>query len=139
MPELKPLPYALTKQEAEDRMMVNLSFKYLKSIYIQYVVKFTQLREFFHRFSELLRFPKTHRDALDDFSRPLELNPVKNMFSSLLDILTEDATEKDVQEVGARLILAGRKTNLIGTGRHSRSRKSEWMFGDVPMWENLVP
>lgn len=77
MPELKPLPYTITKQEAEDRMM---------------------MREFFHRFSELLRFPKTHRDALDDFSRPLELNPVKNMFSSLLDILTEDATEKDLRE-----------------------------------------
>ncbi|KAG9049556.1 hypothetical protein FS837_009894 [Tulasnella sp. UAMH 9824] len=61
MPELKPLPYAITKQEAEDRTM-------------------------------------THRDALDDFSRPLEFNPVKNMFSSLLDILTEDATENDLQE-----------------------------------------
>ncbi|KAG9018163.1 hypothetical protein FRB90_012007 [Tulasnella sp. 427] len=78
MPGFKALPYAITRQEAEDRMM---------------------MREFFHRFSELLRFPKTHRDSLDDFSRPPELNVVKNMFSSLLDILTEDSTEKDVQEV----------------------------------------
>lgn len=64
----------------------------------------TQLREFFHRFSELLRFPKTHRDALDDFSRPLELNAVKNMFSSVLDILAEDAAEKleDLRVVGAQ-------------------------------------
>lgn len=73
----------------------------------------TQLREFFHRFGELLRFPKTHRDALDDFSRPLELNAVKNMFSSVLDILTEDATEKleDLREVGVQTRRNGNARN----------------------------
>lgn len=70
-----------------------------------------KLREFFHRFTSLLKFSKVHRDSLDEFAH-LSDQAAKAMVASLLDLLLADAKEDD-QEV--RII---RKFSYIDTILH---------------------
>ncbi|KAG9002563.1 hypothetical protein FRB93_011437 [Tulasnella sp. JGI-2019a] len=72
-PRWMPIRHADTKEAIENRMI---------------------LREFFHRFASLLKFPKTHRDTLDEFAH-LSDQTAKAMLVSLVDLLLADANEED--------------------------------------------
>ncbi|KAG8906927.1 hypothetical protein FRB99_005701 [Tulasnella sp. 403] len=68
-PVWKPIPIEASRQAVEDRITI---------------------REFFHRFWEVLKLAKGHRDSLDDFDSLAE-GTAKALLGCLIDVLLADA------------------------------------------------